>query len=147
MLHTMLCDVTSIVLCYQLCYYSKGSVSVERQPSRISWGSYRERNQKSKTAVARGRVLRSRLPSPIFDTLNGSSPSCSSDFHLCATPRTPRGSLTEGHVKVMLAYSHSLSHDHQGFRPTTPDHREAAGPVRPAATSVQVHCDHQTVPS
>ena len=39
----------------------------------------------------------------------------------------------------MLAYGHSLSHDHQGFRPFSPDHREAAGPVGPAVARVQVH--------
>ena len=50
-------------------------------------------------------------------------------------------------LKVMLAYSHSLSLDHQGFRPFSPDHREAAGPVGPAAARVKVHCDLQTVPS
>ena len=48
---------------------------------------------------------------------------------------------------MMLAYGHSLSLDHQGFRPFSPDHREAAGPVGPAVARVQVHCDHQTVPS
>ena len=53
----------------------------------------------------------------------------------------------EGHVKVMLAYSHSLSYDHQGFRPFSPDHREAAGPVGPAVASAQVHCKLQTVAS
>ena len=60
----------------------------------------------------RGRTV---LPSAIFDKLNGSSPSWSSNFHHFATLWTPRGSLTEGHVKVMLAYGHSLSYDHQGF--------------------------------
>ena len=54
---------------------------------------------------------------------------------------------TEGHVKVMLACGHSLSHDHQGFRPFSPDHREAAGPVGPAVTRIKIHCDLQTVPS
>ena len=33
----------------------------------------------------------------------------------------------------MLAYGYSLLYDHQGFRPFTPDHREAAGPVGPAS--------------
>ena len=47
----------------------------------------------------------------------------------------------------MLAYSHSLSHDHQGFRPFSPDHREAAGPVGPAVARVEVHCKLQTVAS
>ena len=59
----------------------------------------------------------------------------------------PHGHPVEGHVKVMLAYSHSLSHDHQGFRPFSPDHREAAGPVGPAAARVEVHLNHRTVPS
>ena len=81
-----------------------GSVAVERQPWGTSWTSYRERNKKSKTAVARGRVLRSRLPSAILDKLNSSSPSCAPNFHHFAAPWTPRGSLTGGHVKVMLAY-------------------------------------------
>ena len=72
-----------------------------------------------------------------------------------AVPRTfraapPRGRPAddphEGHVKVMLAYSHSLSYDHQGFRPFAPDHREAAGPVGPAVARVQVHCKLQTMP-
>ena len=92
-------------------------------------------------------MLRSRLPSAIFDLLPGSSSSWSLDFHHFATPWAPRGSLTGGHVKVMLACGHSLSHDHQGFRPFSPDHEEAAGPVGPAVARVQVHCDHQTVPS
>ena len=48
---------------------------------------------------------------------------------------------------MMLAYGHSLSYGHQGFRPFSPDHREAAGPVGPAVARVQVHCDHQIVPS
>ena len=47
----------------------------------------------------------------------------------------------------MLAYSHSLSYDHQGFRPFGPDHGEAAGPVGPAVASAQVHCKLQTVDS
>ena len=67
-------------------------------------------------------MLRSRLPSAIFDKLNGSSPSCSSNFHHFAAPWAPRGSLTGGHVKVMLAYGHSLSHGPQGFRPFSSDH-------------------------
>ena len=46
---------------------------------------------------------------------------------------------------MVLAYSHSLSYDHQGFRPFGPDHREAAGPVGPAVARVQVHCKLQTV--
>ena len=57
----------------------------------------------------------------------------------------PRESLTGGHVKVMLAYSHSLSYDHQGFRPFSPDHTEAAGPVGSAVARVEVHCKLQTV--
>ena len=92
-------------------------------------------------------MLRSRLPSAIFDKLNRSSPSCAPDFHHFATPWAPRGSLTGGHVKVMLAYGYSLSYDHQGFRPFSPDHREAAGPVGPALASAEVYCDLQTVPS
>ena len=92
-------------------------------------------------------MLRSRLPSAILEKLNGSSPSWSLNFHHFATPWAPRGSLTGGHVKVMLAYSHSLSYDHQGFRPFSPDHREAAGPVGPAVASAQVHCKLQTVAS
>ena len=92
-------------------------------------------------------MLRSRLPSAILDKLNGSSPSWSSNFHHFAAPWAPRGSLTGGHVKVMLAYGYSLSHDHQGFRPFSPDHREAAGPVGPAVASAQVHCKLQTVAS
>ena len=48
---------------------------------------------------------------------------------------------------MMLAYSHSLSYDHQGFRPFGPGHREAAGPVGPAVASAQVHCKLQTVAS
>ena len=47
----------------------------------------------------------------------------------------------------MLAYGHSLSYDYQGFRPFSPVHREAAGPVGPTAARVKVHCDLQTVPS
>ena len=47
----------------------------------------------------------------------------------------------------MLACGRSLSHDHQGFKPFDPVQREAAGPVRPAVARVQVHCDHQIVPS
>ena len=48
---------------------------------------------------------------------------------------------------MMLAYGHSLSYDHQGFMPFSPDHREAAGPVGPAVSRVQVHCNLQTVTS
>ena len=48
---------------------------------------------------------------------------------------------------MMLAYGHSLSHGHQGFRPFSTDHREAAGPVGPAVAGVQVHCKLQTVTS
>ena len=50
--------------------------------SRTSWGAYRARNQKSKTAVARGRPLRSRLPSRIFDNGYGSASSWSWEFAL-----------------------------------------------------------------
>ena len=49
----------------------------------------------------------------------------------------------EGRVKMMLAYDHSLSYDHQGFRPFSPGHREAAGPVGPAVASAQVNCKLQ----
>ena len=80
-------------------------------------------------------VLRSGIRDIIIKP-NGSSPSWSLDFRLCAAPGTPRGSLTGGHVKVMLAYGHSLSLDHQGFRPFSPDHREAAWPVGPAVAGV-----------
>ena len=48
---------------------------------------------------------------------------------------------------MMLAYDHSLSLDHQGFRPFIADHREAAGPVGPAVARVKVHCKLQTVTS
>ena len=73
-----------------------------------------------------------------------------------ADPRTftispPRGrpvsSLTEGHVKVMLAYGYSLSHGHQGFMPFTTDHIEAAQPMGAAVDGVEVLCEHQTVPT
>ena len=47
----------------------------------------------------------------------------------------------------MLVYGHSLSHDHQGFRPFSHDRREVAGPVGPAVARVQIHCGYQTVPS
>ena len=106
-----------------------------------------ELNQKSATAVARGRGGRSRLPSRIFEKLNGSSPSWSLDFCHFAAPWATRESLTGGHVKMMLAYGHGLSYDHQGFRPFSPDHRKAAGPAGPAVARVEVHCKLQTVPS
>ena len=61
--------------------------------------------------------------------------------------RATRGSLTEGHVKVMLAYGYSLSHGHQGFMPFTTDHREAAQPMGAAVAGVEVLCEHQTVPT
>ena len=48
---------------------------------------------------------------------------------------------------MMLACGHSLSYNHQGFRPFSPDHREAAGPAGPAVARVEVHCNVQTVPS
>ena len=48
---------------------------------------------------------------------------------------------------MMLAYSHSLAYDHQGIRPFTTDHREAAVPVEPAEDRVHVHSKLQTVPS
>ena len=48
---------------------------------------------------------------------------------------------------MMLAYSHSLSYGHQGFRPFSLDHREVAGLVGPAVASVKVHCKLQTVAS
>ena len=125
----------------------KGSVHVENVHWRRSWGSYRERNQKSKTAVARGRGGRSRLPSRIIYLLPGSSPSCASNFHHFATPWAPRRSLTGGHVKTMLAYGLSLSHGHQGFRPFSPGHGEAAEPVGPAVARVEGHSKLQTVPT
>ena len=53
----------------------------------------------------------------------------------------------EGHVKVMLAYGHTLSYGHKGFMPFTPDHREAAQPVGPAVARVEGHCYHEAVPS
>ena len=127
--------------------HDTGSVHVKRLHWRTSWTPYRDQNQKSKTAVARGRGRRSRLPSRILEKLNSSSPSWSSNFHHFAAPWAPRGSLTGGHVKVMLAYGCRLSHDHQGFRPFSPDHREAAGPVGPAVARVKVHSDLQIVPS
>ena len=37
----------------------------------------------------------------------------------------------------------TVSYGHQGFRPFSPDHREAAGPVGPAVARVQVHCNLQ----
>ena len=132
-----------------------GSVRVKRIHWRTSWGACTPAT-KSKIedgsmvrSIARRRertVLPMVLPSRILDKLNGSSPSCASNFRHFATPRTPRGSLTGGHVKMMLAYGHTLSHDHQGFRPFSPDHREAAGPVGPAVARVQVYCKLQTVP-
>ena len=64
-----------------------------------------------------------------------------------ATPWAPRGSLTEGHVKVVLSYGYSLSHGHQGFKPFTADHREAAQPMGAAVAGVEVLCEHQTVPT
>ena len=67
-------------------------------------------------------MLRSRLPSAILNQPNSSSPSWSPDFRHLAAPWVPRESLTGGHVKGMLAYSHSLSHGLQGFRPFSPDH-------------------------
>ena len=48
---------------------------------------------------------------------------------------------------MTLTYGHGLSFDHQGFRPFSPDHREAAGPVGPAVARVEVHCKLQTVTS
>ena len=104
-------------------------------------------NQKSATAVRRRRPLRVAQPSRIFDFRPRASPSWSLSFHHFATPGTPRGSLTEGHIKVMLAYCCRLSHDYQGFRPFSPGHREAAGPVGPAVARVEVHCKLQTVTS
>ena len=47
----------------------------------------------------------------------------------------------EGHVKVMLAYGHTLFYGNQGFRPFSADHREAAQPMGAAVASVKVHCD------
>ena len=116
--------------------YSTGSFRMKRVLRGPSWGSYGERNQKSATEVAWGRGVRRSLPSRNFGKLNSSSPSWSPDFRHFATPWAPRESLTGGHVKVMLAYGHSLSHGHQGFRPFSPDHGEAAGPVGPAVGRV-----------
>ena len=48
---------------------------------------------------------------------------------------------------MMLAYGHILSHGHQGFRPFSNDHREAAGPVGPAVARIKVYCKLQTVTS
>ena len=48
---------------------------------------------------------------------------------------------------MVLVYNHSLSLDHQGFRPFSLHHREVAGPVGPAVARVQVHCKLQTVTS
>ena len=127
--------------------YRTRSIRAKRIHWRTSWASYRERNQKSKTAVRWGRRVRTVLPSASFDKLNGSSPSWSSNFHHVAAPWAPLGSLTGGHVKVMLVYSHSLSLDYQGFRSFSPHHKEAAGPVRPAVARVEAHCDLQRVPS
>ena len=92
-------------------------------------------------------MLRSRLPSAIFSLLPGSTSSWSLDFHHFATPWAPRGSLNEGHVKVMFVYGYSLSHGHHGFRPFTTDHREAAQPMGAAVAGVEVLCEHQTVPT
>ena len=47
------------------------------------------------------------------------------------------GKPHEGHVKVMLAYDHTLSYGNQGFRPFTPDHREAAQPLGAAVARVK----------
>ena len=62
--------------------------------------------------------------------------------------RRPVGAPREPHWRPCkgdkLAYGHSLSLDHQGFRPFSPDHREAAGPVGPAVARVEVHCKLQT---
>ena len=85
-------------------------------------------------------MLHSRLPSAIFDLLPGSSSSWSPNFHHFAAPCALRGSLTEGHVKVMLAYGYSLSHGQQGVKPFTPDHREAAQPMGAAVAGVEVLC-------
>ena len=125
----------------------KGSLRLKDVLWRPSWTLPWDENQKSATAVLEGRTLPTALPSPIFDCRLWSSPSCASNFHHFAAPRAARESLTGGHVKVMLAYGHSLSYGHKGFRPFTPDHREAAQPVGAAVASVEVRCDHQTVPS
>jgi hypothetical protein len=98
----------SHIMCIRRC------VRVEREPWRRSWawGSYRERNQTSPTAVTWRCGVCMSLPSAILDKPNCSSPSCASNFHHFAAPWAPRGSLTGGHVKVVLAYGHSLSLDH-----------------------------------
>ena len=59
-----------------------GCGRVKHTLSRTSWGAYGDVNKKSKTAVARGRPLRSRLPSRIFDSGYGSAPSWSSVFRI-----------------------------------------------------------------
>ena len=86
------------------------------------------------------------LKSPIARALAG-PPTCTA---APARGRAARGRPVddphEGHVKVMLAYGHTLSYGHKGFRPFTPDHREAAQPVGAAVARVEVHCDLQTVP-
>ena len=69
------------------------------------------------------------------------------NFHQFAAPWAPHGRLTIGHVKVMMAYDHSIFLDHQGFRPFSTDHREAAGPVGLAVARVEVHYKLQTVTS
>ena len=53
---------------------STGSGRLKHILWRTSWGSYRARNQKSKTAVRWGRPLPSVLRSRIFDSGNGSAP-------------------------------------------------------------------------
>ena len=140
--HAGICEVAKIVA-----PTDTGSVRVKRILRGTSWTPPWDGNQKSATAVRRRRPLRVALPSPIFDFRPRASPSWSLSFHHFATPGTPRGSLTEGHIKVMLAYGCRLSHDHQDFRSFITDHREAAGPVGPAVARVKVHCDLQTVPS
>ena len=104
----------------------------------------KNRRRQSRGAVCYARDCRRRfLISSIARALAGPS-----IFTISPRPvGAPRGSLTGGHVKVMLAYGHSLSHGLQGFRPFSPDHREAAGPVGPALSSAQVHCKLQTVAS
>ena len=103
----------------------------------------KNRRRQSRGDVCYARDCRRRfLKSPIARALAG-PPTCTA-----ALPRgRPVDDPHEGHVKVMLAYGHTLSYGHEGFRPFTSDNREAAQPVGAAAARVEVLCDHQTVPS
>ena len=69
-------------------------------------------------------------------------------FFTISPPRgRPAGDPREGHIKMMLAYGLTLSYGHQGLRPFTPDHREAAHPMGTAVSRVEAFCDHLTVPT